>query len=46
MLDKSEKPLAHTIPIGANPDTVKPDLTPNPTVKIKISEDHKNFLFL
>ena len=46
MLDKNEILLAHTIPTGANPDTVKADPTPNPTVPINFSETIVNFFYL
>ena len=38
MLDKNAKILANTIQTGANPDKIKPDPAPNPTVPIKNSE--------
>ena len=38
MLDKNEILLAHIFPTSANPETVNPFRTLNPTLPIKISE--------
>ena len=46
ILDKNDILLEHSIPTGANPDTVNPLPTPNPTPPNKISETITNTVFL
>ena len=46
ILDENDLLLAHIMPTGANPDIIRPDPTPNPTLPFNFSETIVNTFFL